>query len=182
MRRSGIRPGRPALLLLLLVAGLLAACEDRNVPQAERAEIGQPAPDFILQDLSGRSWRLSDQRGKVVFLNFWATWCPPCREEMPAMEALHREMELKDRPFQMLTILSNDDPGQAARFADKLNITFPILTDPVSNASQAYGLTGVPETFIIDAKGILREKFIGPRPWNSAEAKEMLAQYFPRED
>jgi DsbE subfamily thiol:disulfide oxidoreductase len=170
-----------ALLIGLLLLMGLTGCEERP-KGVEVATVGQPAPDFILSDLDGTKWRLSDLRGKVVFLNFWATWCPPCREEMPDMEALHREMALTGQPFQMVAVLTNDDPGQAARFAGKLNLTFPILVDQESKAAADYGLTGVPETFIIDASGILREKFIGPRPWNSPEAKEMLRRHMPRPD
>lgn len=98
------------------------------------------------------------------------------------MEALHREMTLTGQPFQMLAVLTNDDPGQAARFARKLNSTFPILVDQEGKAAAAYGLTGVPETFIIDARGILREKFIGPRPWSSPASKKMLRRYMPLPD
>jgi cytochrome c biogenesis protein CcmG, thiol:disulfide interchange protein DsbE len=162
--------------MLLLGAALSGGCRDSG-PSGALLQTGQPAPDFLLEDLQGRPWRLSEQRGKVVFLNFWASWCPPCREEMPDMEALHQEMALMGRPFQMLAVLSNDDPANGALLAERLALTFPILVDREAHVAQSYGLTGVPETFIIDGDGILQERFIGARPWNSPEAKNMLARY-----
>jgi cytochrome c biogenesis protein CcmG, thiol:disulfide interchange protein DsbE len=163
------------LLCLLTLLLLLPSCDPGRRPG--QAVVGKAAPDLILEDLEGRTFRLADLRGQVVFLHFWATWCPPCREEMPSMEALHREMRLAGEPFQILAVLSNDDPGQAARFAEKLGLTFPILKDPETKVARIYGVTGVPETFIIDSNGILRERFIGARPWESPEAKQILRSY-----
>jgi peroxiredoxin len=160
-----MRQTRLFSLLLLLLAFLLVLASCDQGPRG-RAQIGQPAPDFILEDLEGRNWRLSDLRGQVVLLYFWATWCQPCREGMPALEKLHQEMALADKPFQMLAVLSNDEPAQAVRLADRLGITLPILIDP-----------GVPEAWVIDSNGILRERFIGPRRWESAEAREILESY-----
>jgi peroxiredoxin len=164
--------------LLLLAALLATGCKDSG-PAGTLLEAGRPAPDFTLEDLEGHTWRLSEQRGKVVFLNFWATWCPPCRQEMPDMELLHREMTLADQPFQMLAVLSNDDPTNGALLAEGLGLTFPILKDREGLTAHAYGLIGLPETFIIDGNGIVRKRLIGARPWNSPENREMLSQYLP---
>lgn len=141
------------------------------------AEIGKPAPDFALTDTTGKTWTLSELNGQAIFINFWATWCPPCREELPSMQNLYRELDSKG--FQMLTILMNDDPNRAVIMAKGANLTFPILVDHNGAASAAYGITGVPETYIVDATGILREKIIGPRQWDSAESKEMIRKYIP---
>jgi len=135
-------------------------------------EIGKPAPDFVLQDINGRSWKLSDQKGKVVFLNFWATWCKPCRDEMPSMVSLDQAMT--DKPFQMLTIVFNDDHKMSDNFARQLGATFPILSNPSPELNEAYMITGVPETFIIDADGILRHKFIGPNNWDTREMRNLI--------
>jgi len=143
--------------------------------QASVAQPGLPAPDFELLDIEGNIWKLSELKGQVVFVNFWATWCPPCREEMPSMQELYKAMP-KDH-FKMLTILSNDNPALAATFAEKNGFEFPILEDPGSEVGRAYGITGVPETYIIDKKGILRQKYIGPRHWNAPEAQQMLMVY-----
>jgi cytochrome c biogenesis protein CcmG/thiol:disulfide interchange protein DsbE len=158
--------------LLLLV--LLTGCDKKVEAPAVRT-IGKPAPDFVLEDTSGASWRLSDLKGKVVFVNFWATWCPPCRAEMPLMQKLNQSLP-GDR-FQMLTILSNDKPEMGKKFVQYIGFTAPVLLDPENKAYKSYGLTGVPETYIVDKNGILREAIIGPMRWDSPEARKMLAPY-----
>ena len=141
----------------------------------KEATVGKPAPDFTLVDRQGKTWTLSELKGQVVFLNFWATWCAPCREEMPAMQELH-EMLPKDT-FKMLTILNNDDPALADRFAAKLGLTMPILDDQANAVGPKYGLTGVPETFIINKKGVIVRKYIGPARWNTPAYTKMLKQF-----
>ena len=139
------------------------------------ATVGEPAPDFTLVDLQGKTWTLSDLKGQVVFVNFWATWCPPCREEMPSMERLFNLMP-KDK-FKMLAILNRDDPALARDFVKKLGVTMPILNDQPNEVGVKYGLTGLPETFIVDKQGILREKFIGPYQWDMPSFQQMLGRY-----
>lgn len=164
------------LVILMFLAGLLTACErtKTETPPTPKA-IGKPAPDFVLKDTKGKTWRLSELRGKVVFVNFWATWCPPCRSEMPSMQDLSQSLSPKS--FQMLAILSNDQAEVAEKFAVGIGFAAPILLDPENRASKAYGITGVPETYIVDKQGILREAVIGPLHWNSPEARQMLAGY-----
>jgi peroxiredoxin len=128
------------------------------------SEISVAAQDFELPTLSGAYVRLSDYRGKVIFLNIWATWCPPCREEMPSMESLYRRM--KGRDFEMLAVSIDREGKQVVQpFAVKYGLTFPVLLDPDSKTSRPYGLTGVPETFIIDKNGVIIKKIIGPQNW-----------------
>lgn len=155
---------------------LFSACQGSSHSKGA-LEIDKPAPDFKLGDSKGRVWTLSDLKGNVVFLNFWATWCPPCREEMPSMEALSRSLE--SQRFQMLTILSNDDPSRGEGFLRKLKSSLPVLIDPDGRTAAAYGITGVPETFIIDANGILRKKIIGGHDWASQPAKDLIKTYLP---
>lgn len=165
--------GTVILIILLFVAG----CENiGGLGKVKKMEIGKPAPDFVLQDATGTTWKLSDLKGKVVFLNFWATWCKPCRDEMPSMEALNRAMA--DKPFQMLGIAFNDDLKMAHSFARRLGATFPVLGNPGQELTQAYMITGVPETFLIDAQGILQHKFIGPYDWNSQEMRNIVLGLF----
>ncbi len=168
----------PLLLAGVLVVLLLAAggCKKRQEAPLH-ATVGQLAPSFTMQDINGKNWSLADLRGKVVFVNFWATWCPPCRGEMPDMVALDRAMAGK--PFQMLTILVNDDPNMARGFLSTLAATFPVLIPTDDTVGKAYGITGVPETYIIDADGVLRQKFIGSWPWNSEKARELIESYLP---
>lgn len=162
----------PALTFLLLTG-----CGPGDQPVAT-AVVGQPAPTFTLTDLHGKNWRLEDLQGKVVFLNFWASWCQPCLQEMPSMVTLDQRMP--EGSFQMLTILYNDRPEIAQNLVRKMGLTFPVLVDTNSVTARQYGLTGVPETYIIDPQGVLREKFIGPVNWNSPEALNLLAKYLPQ--
>ena len=143
-----------------------------------KAEVGKLAPDFTLVDRKGKTWTLSELKGQVVFVNFWATWCPPCREEMPSMQKLYTMLP-KDK-FKMLAILSNDDPARADAFAAQLGITVPILHDRDQKVGPKYGLTGLPETFIVDKQGVLREKFIGPAQWDSPGFVQMMKGYINR--
>jgi len=155
----------------------VVGCEKiAGLKKAGRMEIGKPAPDFSLQDASGKTWQLSNLKGKVVFLNFWATWCKPCRDEMPSMEALNKAMAGK--PFQMLGIVYNDDLQMADSFARRLGATFPVLANPGPKLTDAYMITGVPETFLIDADGILRHKFIGPYNWYTPEMRNLVLELF----
>jgi peroxiredoxin len=160
-----------ALFILMgCVALLITACGDYQV-----ATVGNPAPDFDTVDLNGEVWSLSKLQGKVVFLNFWATWCPPCREEMPSMQKLYTK--LPKEKFTMLALFNKDDPTAVERFVTQLNITFPILSDEYNIIGERYGLAGLPETFIIDKQGVIREKFIGPAEWDSQQVVEMIEKY-----
>jgi len=154
----------------VLVLGLATAIYFQ-LGNAKRA--GFPAPDFALPDLSGQVHRLSDFRGKVVFLNVWATWCPPCRMEMPAMETLFRR--LKGRDFVMLAVSQDEDGLKAVGpFVEQHRLTFPVLLDPKGSVSSRYGVTGYPETFVIDREGKVIEHVIGPESWES----EQIYRYF----
>jgi peroxiredoxin len=163
---------KTSLLILMFCFFLLfTACGQRP----KTAVIGKPAPDFTLVDRQGKTWSLSELEGQVVFINFWATWCPPCREEMPSLQRLYTLLP-KDR-FKMLSVLNRDDPSLADRFAAKFSITIPILDDQKDIVGQLYGLTGVPETFIVDKQGVLREKYIGPAQWDSPGFIQLMIKY-----
>lgn len=155
-RRAALAPLVGVLLLLL------SGCQG-----------GKTAPDFVAQDLQGQAVRLSAQRGKVVFLNFWTTWCPPCRMEMPAMEALSKKFAAED--FVMLAI-SEDDGGAPVvkKFADEMKLTFPILTSPTGEIGRSFGVFGYPETFLIDREGKQVARFIGPRDWKDPQFEQDL--------
>jgi cytochrome c biogenesis protein CcmG/thiol:disulfide interchange protein DsbE len=152
------------LALLALVLASIGALQRWQ----ERRAAGYMAADFTLTDLNGQVHRLADLRGKVVFLNLWTTWCPPCRTEMPAMEALYQR--LKDRDFVMLAV-SEDERGAevVAPFVAELDLSFPVLLDPEARLSPRYGVTGYPETFVIDREGRVVNHIIGPAHWHSEE-------------
>jgi peroxiredoxin len=150
---------------------LLAACgSDPDV-----ARVGKPAPDFTLVDRHGKNWTLSALKGQVVFVNFWATWCAPCREEMPSMQRLYEKMP-KDT-FKMLAIFNSDDPALVNSFATKLDLTMPILDDQANTVGVKYGLTGIPETFIINKNGIIVRKYLGTAQWNAPRFTKMLKKF-----
>ena len=158
-------------IFLMLVIFSLPACSFREAPKP--AVEGQQAPDFILADVSGTKTRLSDLKGGVVLVNFWATWCPPCREEIPPMVALNRLMAGK--PFRMLAI-SMDQGGKDAvnDFFRRSGVTLPVLLDSDGKVGKLYGITGVPETFVIDRKGVIIKKIIGPLDWSAPEVVNFL--------
>jgi peroxiredoxin len=143
--------------------------------------VGRAAPDFALPGLDGQVVRLSDNRGKVVFLNIWATWCGPCREEMPSMEKLYQEMKAED--FEILAVCIDDLGATAVKpFMAELRLTFPVLLDSQGAIKNLYNTTGVPETFIIDKNGIVAAKIIGARDWASPGAVRALKDLLQKPD
>ena len=169
--------------VILLTLFVLVGCDNSSSPSASAPAaaptpakgqlIGSTAPDFTLTDMEGQQVSLSQYRGKIVILNFWATWCPPCREEMPSMEALYQKF--KERGFVMLAV-NVDENGESAvkKFLQKTPYTFPILLDSDNVAQNLYGVFRFPESFIIDREGIVVEKIIGGRDWSSVGASKML--------
>ena len=142
---------------------------------ASRPSKGSPAPDFRLMDMHGKAVSLSDFQGKVVLLNFWATWCGPCRIEMPAMEALYRSMQSKGLEIVAVSV---DQQGTAVTrpFQEAMGLSFPILHDQDYQVGLTYGARTLPMTFAIDRRGIIRQVVFGSRDWNSPEARRGIAE------
>jgi thiol-disulfide isomerase/thioredoxin len=158
----------PLLALIILSAGALWYQQS-----ASRVRGTFPAPNFTARDLEGRTVRLSDLRGKVVFLNLWATWCAPCREEMPSMEVLQRDLGGED--FVVLAV--SEDQGGAAvvkPYVAEFGFTFPVLLSPAGEVGRKYGITGYPETFLIDKSGQVVMHYVGPRNWADNGVRAML--------
>jgi thiol-disulfide isomerase/thioredoxin len=132
------------------------------------------APDFVLQDLDGKTRRLSDYKGKVVLVNFWATWCPPCRREMPSMERLYQK--LKNEPFMVLAPDQYESFDIVFSFTGQLDPapTFPILLDPNSVASKAWGVKGLPSSYVVDKQGRIAYRAIGGREFDHPEIEKTL--------
>lgn len=137
-------------------------------PQIELIEVGGTAPAFHATDLrTGRSAALADYRGKVVLLNVWATWCQPCRVEMPSMERLHRTFAETDFRIVSVSVDKEEGPDRVLAFANDLGLTFDILHDPAGAIQTTYQTTGVPESFVIDRDGVIVKKVIGAAEWDS---------------
>ncbi|WP_447986325.1 TlpA disulfide reductase family protein [Nitrospira sp. Nam74] len=162
------QPARSKLTITLVSIVILAVTFGIVWLQSAKYEpltVGKEAPDFVLPNLNEQSVRLSDYRGKVVFLNFWATWCKPCREEMPSMEVLYKNFDRDGLVVLAVSIDRVTTKKDIPPFVSSMNLTFPVLVDSWGQTDKRYKLMGVPETYIIDQQGILREKIIGPRDW-----------------
>lgn len=153
----------PAFVLgLALLYGVLT--RPAAVPDDTTPRVGQPLADFTLPDLAGRPVQLAALRGKVVFINIWATWCPPCVEEMPTMQRLYER--LHNRGVEILAVSIDALGAQVvAPFMQQYGLTFPALLDPKTRIVHLYHTGGVPESFVVDKQGRLVEKVVGPRDW-----------------
>jgi len=147
--------------MALLVAALLAA-----------------SPPLELTDASGTTHRLSDYRGKVVLLNFWATWCEPCREELPSIERLRTA--LARRPFVVLAVQMGGSARTARDTAEVLGLRFPLLLDRDSRATGAWGVKTLPTSFLIGPDGAVAFSHVGELDWSSIEGRRRVEQLLPR--
>jgi thiol-disulfide isomerase/thioredoxin len=167
-----------AALLLLLCApfGLLQA----ELPSAEpgyqlnRLETPVAAPDFSLNDIDGEQHSLRDYHGKVIMLNFWATWCPPCRREIPSMESIYQDMG--DKGFVVLGVNQFETPDHVFAYMGQLSVfpTFPILFDPDSKISGLYGVKGLPTTLLINRQGQVVYRAAGGRDFDHPEVRAIV--------
>ncbi len=162
------------LLALLLGGAALIVVSSRHGTSPKEVAVGLPAPAFSAVDSrNGRLLTPADLRDKVVLVNFWASWCQPCKDEMPSLDALYKEMMQNDS-FVMVTLLYKDSPSDALAYLKALGFSFPVFDDKDSIAARDFGVTGVPETYLIDKKGILKQRVIGGADWNSPEAKSLI--------
>jgi peroxiredoxin len=150
-----------ALLGVAIVQAMDKKAEPENVSQEAAnmggLKVGAKAPDFELKTLSGDTVKLSDLKGKKVMLNFWATWCPPCKAEMPAMEEFHKEAG-----DEVVILAVNIDPHLDVKaFVDENGITFPIPLDAEDKVNETYQVLSIPTTYFIDTKGNIGNKYIG---------------------
>ena len=134
----------------------------------------RPLFDAGIKDLKGRVSNLSDYKGKVIFLNLWATWCPPCRGEMPTIEALYNEFRGKD--FQIIAVSQGESEETVKKFLTDFNYTFPIFIDNKGQVAKSYNSGAIPTTYIIDKKGDIIAQIVGGRDWASAEVKELIEE------
>lgn len=163
-----------SLFIACLFLSLTACSKTDSSKISSVAKEKSPAPQISVVSLeNGSTLKLSDLKGKVVLLNFWATWCPPCREEIPSMMKLNKFMVGK--PFQMVAV-SIDEGGKSVidSFFKETGFSLPTYQDASGASSKSYGVTGVPESFIIDKQGVLVKKIIGGAAWDSPEVVAFL--------
>jgi len=144
----------------------------------EITSVPEKFEDFTTTDLQGNTVKLSDYEGKVIFLNFWATWCIPCRTEMPAMKFL--EKNVNDPNFVILTVNMKESPEKIKIFNTELKLNFKTLLDPEGEVFNLYRVTTLPTTFVIDKQGLVIARAVGPRDWGGKKSinyfKHLLAQ------
>lgn len=166
----------------VLVAGAVVLVAWLNRGRLNPVVPGRPAPEFSAVDLQGTPSTLADYRGKVLLVNIWATWCPPCQQEMPSMQRLREA--IPDDDFAILAV-SVDAPlgerdafgregGNLEVFARTMGLTFRILHDPSGKIQETYQTTGVPESFVVDRDGLIKKKVAGPTEWDAPANLELI--------
>ena len=156
---------RPQWMATIIVTALLGAGwtwlsrAPEGFDQIASPVAGRPAPDFTLSAIDGRTYMLSRLRGQVVILNFWATWCPPCKAEMPALQQAYDAH--RDQGLIVLALDEGETPAQVAAFGQELALTFPLLLDPNYAVGDAYRVNAYPATFFVDRRGVIREVVYG---------------------
>lgn len=161
--------GKSVILISLLFIGvfLITYSLSRHDIKEKTVFVGLYAPEIELKDAaSGKKILSSELKGKVLFVNFWASWCGPCREEMPSIDKLSKYFSA-NQDFILLPVLYRDSPQDAMNYLKQSGFNLPILIDKDGKAARSYGLRGIPETYIVDKKGITRKKVIGPYAWDS---------------
>ena len=167
--RNALRTAGIVVAVVVAAFGYVYLAENKGYALKQ----GSEAPGFRLPALAGGEVDLAALRGKVVVVNFWATWCPPCVEEMPSLERLHRA--LAPEGLAVITISPDEDEAELRRFVSERSLTLPVLRDPGGRvAAGAYRTTGYPETFVLDREGRVLEHVVGPAEWDSPERLDQL--------
>lgn len=163
------------ILTILLASGLLiAGCgSDSSSPAAV---VGNPAPDFQLPDLDGQTISPNDLKGKPILLNFWASWCGPCRSEMPYLQEIYEERS--GEGFMLLAINTGESSPQVQEFLQAYNLSLPVLLDTQNSVAEQYGIQYLPTTFFIDGEGIIQEKIVGAFA-NKTQIETELSKIIP---
>ena len=161
-----VTPGKPRAGKALPLSD---AMKELDLIRPARAKL---ADDFTLPMPGGGTFRLSEHRGKVIMVNFWATWCPPCLEEMPAMDRLYRRH--KDAGFTLVAVSVDADGAKVTPFLTSHKLTFPVGLDPKMELANTYGVRALPSSFIVDRGGNLAALAIGPRHWDDNAAHSLV--------
>jgi cytochrome c biogenesis protein CcmG, thiol:disulfide interchange protein DsbE len=158
-----------------MLSSIPAEPETPPLSQSTTVAAGKLAANFKLKDLNGNEISLASLRGKVVFLNIWATWCAPCREEMPSIESLYNDFK-PDKDFVVLAVSQDTESALVAPFIKQHHLEFTVLLDPRNEVGDHYGVDGIPETFIIGRDGRIVAHHVGPYDWSNADIREALEE------
>jgi peroxiredoxin len=180
-----VLPRSPYVLAILGAAAVVAVAWGAR-GQYQMVGPGTDAPEFTATSLSGDTMRLADFRGRVVLLNIWATWCAPCREEMPSMERLYRRLQERGVPFEVVAVsidartgdkdVAGNVGGDLAAFVEAFELTFTVLHDPSGRIQRTYQTTGVPESFLIAREGTVYRRLVGAVEWDTPEWEEAITR------
>jgi peroxiredoxin len=164
-----------ALVLILTTVLLVTGCASPAKPggSSQSPRVGKLAPDFRLPGLDGKDVSLSDFRGKPVLVNFWASWCGPCRAEMPYIQEIYEDKEWKDEGLVILAIDIGENRSTVENFMESNNLSFPVLLDTAKEVALEYNIRGIPTTFLIDKDGIIQVAKVGAFPSKAAIEKDL---------
>jgi len=141
-------------------------------------ESGEAAPLFVARDLNGDTVRLQDYAGRVILLNVWATWCPPCRKEMPSLERLHEQLGKRGLSVLAVSVDESAQPegtrAMVQRFVEQYGLRFPVLLDPAGHVEDLYGVDALPTTFLIDRDGRIRKTVVGGTEWDQPPYSDLV--------
>lgn len=154
---------KKAILIVLLIAlsGTFLYAKVNDLSGKQAIQQGNVAPEFELKTLAGKTVKLSDYRGKRVILNFWATWCPPCREEMPDMQKFYEKYKDQNIEILAVNLLESGSLNETKAFVQEFDIQFPVLLDEKSKISNIYHTTAIPTSFLINSNGVIEHKIVG---------------------
>lgn len=162
------------LHIIIALLGAVALFAAQPSPWEIEGLIGKKAPDFALKDINNKPFNLSSLRGKVVILNFWATWCPPCRAEMPSLNNLYREF--RNKGLEVVAISTDRYSSIIKDYISKNPIDFTVLIDTDNKVSRQFKVFSIPTTFLIDRNGIIIERYLGEENWASPEIKKKIKE------
>ena len=170
-----MKPAAPFVLVLALM--LLQVARADSTPQTMTAVPDKPAaPDFALQDAERKLHRLSEQRGKVVLVNFWATWCPPCRREMPSMQRAWKKLQGRNFEMYAVNVGEDEDTIFGFTFSTGVELTFPILLDRDALVIKAWPVIALPTSFVIDPQGRIVYRAVGGREWDDPQLLRQIRE------
>jgi peroxiredoxin len=160
-------------LILILLAFLFLTAEAPS-PWGIEELVNKQAPEFMLKDINGRDVALSSFKGKAVLINFWATWCPPCRAEMPALNKLYREY--RDKGLTVIAVSTDRSMASVKNFLSKSPVDFPILMDPDGKVSRQFRVFSLPTSFLLDKNGIILQRYLGEEEWDSPGIRNKIRE------